>query len=86
MWKSGDVAIIAPHDGAIPAGEEVLLTKFLGDQRLGDRVINQVWVVCYGGELGWWASEGLLRPLPPPNEVTSWEDCIFKPKEVVGTT
>ena len=89
-WKAGDVAIIAPHgDGRLPAGSEVLLVKYVGNTwgttASGDRVLaRNAWsieqdccpekVVC---------SEALFRPLPPPDEVTSWEDCVFQPKVLV---
>ena len=32
---------------------------------------------------GWGAEPQHLKPLPPANEVTEWNDCIFQPQELV---
>ena len=32
---------------------------------------------------GWGAERRNLRPLPHPNEPGKWDDCVFKPKEIV---
>ena len=31
----------------------------------------------------WVAAPKNLKPLPPANEVTTWEECLFKPMELV---
>ena len=90
IWNVGDVAIIRPHnDGRLPIGCEVILVKHLGPTwgtiASGERLLaNNAWEV----EQNYCAetvacSEALLAPLPPPNEVTSWEDCVFRPSVLV---
>ena len=35
------------------------------------------------GCVGWGALPQHLKPLPPANEVTTWDECIFKPRALV---
>ena len=88
-WKAGDVAIILPHnDGALMPGTEVFLIKYVGDiggtTGNGEEVTaRNAWMVDAGycSEMG--VSEAVLGRLPPPNELSTWEDCVFKPRELV---
>ena len=81
-WKPGDIAITRGCVHAENEGQECTLIK-----RHIRQVDGSMWPV---GTHGWvteshlgfmrFTHESQLFPLPPPNEVTSWVDCIWQPK------
>ena len=78
-WKPGDIAIIGPK-GHDLVGESVELTKFVGAHV--KTTLTDMWEVDYSGNQ-WLASESVLRNPYDGYEKCSWEDCIFKPTELV---
>lgn len=86
-WCPGDVALIKSHvGGCLIAGTEVMLVKFWGtkpgrDARTGEwLLVDMAWEVeLYPGNTAY-CSEILLTPLPPPEQVSTWDEAIFKPK------
>jgi len=87
-WKVGDIAILICVRGLWKdpelQGTEVELIKYLGDvpSKSFPGTITRAWEVetILGLKR---VAERVLRPLPPPNEVTSWEDSVFKPRELI---
>ena len=80
-WKIGDIAILigcgyAPNCKHNVGRECELISIACED--------GYDWVIVAQGELREMLVQAKhLQPLPPPNEVTSWDDCIFQPQELV---
>jgi len=79
-WQVGDVAILIDDgkvygEGCCILGEVCILIKW--------DLSEQMWLVDVGGEPDWLVNELCLRLLPDGNQASTWEDCIFKPKELV---
>ena len=91
-WKIGDIAIcITP--GSRMEGCEIIIRRGLETRAHGgnDGFPPKI-SPTYGVDPGfptpngaeWWAAEPQhLIPLPPANEVTTWDASIFKPRELV---
>ena len=96
IWKPGDIAIVdcpeSPIDGEIVTILNGPTLRPLHYQYGGTHP-----TICYEvsyptpcfGYAGWGFKPNELRPIPPDDEeydgyeVTSWDDCIFQPKELV---
>jgi hypothetical protein len=83
-WKVGDIAIIRENTHCTPSfmesfrGHEcTLVRKLWWSFKYDWKIEIQGW--AHGADV----QETALRPLPPPNELASWEDCVFKPRELV---
>ena len=75
-WKVGDIAIVCGvnyPENSYWIGTEV---ELLGEV---ENIYGHGWWVAPND----WFLDKNLKPLPPPNELTSWDDCICKPKELV---
>ena len=83
-WEIGDVAICMTP-GSPMEGKEVTIVS---DAMIFPGKIDLVHMVDPGfppGDyFGWGAEERHLRLLPHPNELSTWDDCVFKPREVVS--
>ena len=80
-WKPGDMAIIVESMTAKSVGQEC---EIIGPSHLS----GWLYVDCpYLGQAPtqpyWSAMPEWLRPIYDGNETTSWEDCIWKPKELI---
>ena len=95
-WRPGDIAILLEGDSALlahhgctplPIGMEVELIKYWGDTTSGENpnvIITDAWEITYpGAPLHAGASECCLKRLPPPDELASWDDCVWQPDAVV---
>ena len=93
-WKIGDRAIcITP--GSCMEGLEVVICSELKYGEIGGTVRSAASLhaayhynidpgIPTGNEAKFWAAEPQnLISLPPANEKISWEDCIWKPKELI---
>ena len=83
MWKAGDIAILIDdgrgchEDAARLFGREIQLLRPSYEE-------GYDWdFFALGSE--WETRESCLKRLPPPNEITTWEEMedIFIPKELV---
>ena len=82
-WEIGDVAIcITP--GSPMEGKEVTILSPAG---LEPDKIDLVHLVDPGFPAGgrslWAAERRHLRPLSDPNEPSTWDECVFKPRVLV---
>lgn len=81
FWKPGDIGII------IQTGKVIEYAHCVGREFTVLRPCTLRgpgwWYIDLQGEGEMWAYEECMRPLPPPNEVTSWEDSVWKPKELI---
>ena len=85
-WKAGDIGIFVysmNHNPQFVGCEvEVVDTRPALDRDLciripgshsGNKTWPDIWSI-YGGQ---------IKPLPPPNELSTWDECVFKPLEFV---
>lgn len=91
-FSVGDIAIFM-HPGAGPAGHLVTIIEPLAPRPVyGTDDPVPVYIVDPGfpterpGSLGWGARPKDLKPLPGDEELGSWDDCVFKPKELEHVT
>ena len=95
FWKIGDVAICITPNSRMYGLEVIILSELtygsIGGQSDAATPLHEAsyYYVDAGitdsDALAWAAEPQNLKPLPPPNEVTTWESMedIFIPKEVV---
>lgn len=83
-WKIGDVAIcITP--GSPMEGKEVTIVSDANKYSGKTDLVHMVDPGFPPGDyVGWGAEKRHLRPLPDPNELSTWDDCVFKPRELVS--
>lgn len=83
-WNVGDVAVcITP--GSPMEGKEVTIISDAFTEPDKIDLVHRVDPGLSPGEYsGWGAERRHLRPLPDPNEPGTWDDCVFKPKEIVS--
>ena len=83
-WKIGDVAVcITP--GSEMEGKEVTILSPAFTYHDKIDLVHQVDPGFSPSDYcGWGAERRHLRPLPHPNELSTWDDCAFKPKETVS--
>ena len=85
-WRPGDIAII--KDGGGPCrypelfGTECQLLEYLGDWSSLNGTVKKGWNVDIDGNPEFIVAERCLHPLPPHDEIGSWDDCVFKPREL----
>lgn len=83
-WKIGDVAIICNVTVHTEYnGMEVTILSELRMSVYGDLVYDTDAPPKNGADITV-VQPKYLRPLPPPNEVTTWDTCEFQPKELIG--
>ena len=84
-WEIGDVAFCVTP-GSLLENREVTI---LSDAFMRSDKIDLVHDVDPGFSppgnyyTGWGAERRHLRPLPHPNGLSTWDDCVFKPKVMV---
>ncbi len=82
-WKIGDVAICITPGSPMENTEVIILSNAF---REPDK-IDLVYQVDPGPPLSYYARWGAerwhLQPLPDPNTPSTWEECVFKPKELL---
>ena len=85
-WNVGDIAICI-RPGSKLYNREVEIT---GPLHLASYHGEDIWAYSVDPGFppepwysGWGAEPHHLKPLPPANEVTEWNDCIFQPQELV---
>ena len=85
-WKPGDVALTVNCRHGINENKECAILSNYGaiGMCLDTRMSYQGWLIQAADGVTYCAKAKHLKPLPPPNEVTSWEDCIFQPTELVS--
>ena len=82
-WKVGDVAICITPGSQMQNMEVIILS---GPFPLPDKpdLVHLVDPGMSPGEcIGWGAERRHLAPLPDPNTPSTWEECVFKPKELL---
>jgi len=84
-WKIGDVAICITPGSRMENREVAIVTYAFADP---DK-IDLVREVDPGPPLSyvarWGAERRHLKPLPDPNTPSTWEECVFKPDELLVT-
>ena len=82
-WKIGDIAIVVKSGYIDPT---VVDMRIFGEEVeiIGLGVDDYDWEIQDRSGERYYTREKCLRPLPPPNEITSWDECIFKPMELVN--
>ena len=90
-WKVGDIAICITPDSEMEGCEVEIISGLKKHMSMDVGGIAREVLQHYvdpgipprKGCIGWGAAPQNLIPLPPANEVTTWEECIFKPRELV---
>ena len=86
-WQPGDIAIIwrtITHPEAVGTECTILSQPFLkiGAYSKTQKLFVDVESHVPEVEI---VAVACLKKLPPPNEVTSWKDCIFQPTELISS-
>lgn len=87
-WNVGDFAILSPslgfpeHTGKIVEILSPLRRAWLSDEN-GKCFEADAYHIDIDGNRNWNALPIELHPLPQESETTTWDECIFKPKELV---
>ena len=83
-WKAGDVALLVNTFYGIHENHECVITgpfkTTINDERNPAGTVGYL-IECCGTE--YFVTPDQLRPLPPPNELSTWDECVFKPLEFV---
>ena len=86
-WKVGDIAILIDGPGWIGnrhlIGCECEILSLSADCDVAGSFSIDIFGFPSENDYPWASHPQYLKPLPPPNEVTSWDECIWKPKELV---
>ena len=83
-WEIGDVAICITPGSQIEGKEVTILTPAYPRPDKADLVHEVDPGFPPGGAYRAWGVERChLRPLPDPNLPGTWDDCVFKPRELV---
>lgn len=81
-WEKGDIAICITPGSEMENREVTIITDAFIDPDKIDLVHG---VDPHFRLYAWWYAERRhLRPLPHPDEPSTWDDCVFKPKEMVS--
>ncbi len=83
-WEIGDVAICIRPGSPMEGKEVTILSPAYPVPDKIDLVHQVDPGFSAGPDAGWGAERRHLRPLPHPNELSTWDDCAFKPKELVS--
>ena len=82
-WEVGDIAICITPGSPMEGKEVTILTPAYPRPDKIDLVHHVDPGFPVGPYAGWGAERRHLRPLPDPNESGSWDNCVFKPRELV---
>ena len=91
MWKVGDLAVVDCPGSALNGEIVTLLAERFDELIVGNQLVGplQYWEVSHPRPLksnkGYGFEPHELIPLDG-NEKGSWEDCVWKPKELVCVT
>jgi hypothetical protein len=82
-WEVGDVALCITPGSGMEGKEVTILTPAYSAPEKPD-LVHEVDPGFPPGSnyRSWGAERRHLRPLPDPNELGSWDDCVFKPREL----
>jgi len=84
-WEVGDVAICVTPGSPMEGKEVTILTPAYPRPEATDLVHHVDPGFPAPEEYGVWGVERrYLRPLPDPNKPSTWEDSVFKPRELVS--
>ena len=87
-WKVGDVALCVTPGSLMENMEVVILSPAYLDPEKNDlvHVVDPGIPIPegIGPYTRWGAERRHLVPLPDPNMPSTWEECVFKPQELVG--
>ena len=87
QWHVGDVAILCPLISEIHPSDTEAFKAVGRECILLRKVVDDVycdWVVDCGLEDTIDTAEKWLKPLPDGNQASAWNECAFKPKELVA--
>ena len=83
-WNVGDVAVCITPGSPMEGKEVTILSPAYPVPDKTDLVHEVDPGFSPGDYSGWGAERRHLRPLPDPNEPSIWDDCVFKPRELVS--
>ena len=83
-WKVGDVAICVTPGSPMENKEVIILSPALPRLDKIDLVHEVDPGFSAGPNAGWGAERRHLWPLPDPNELSTWDECVFTPEETVS--
>ena len=83
-WEVGDVAICVTPGSPMENKEVIILSPALPYLDKFDLVHEVDPGFSAGPDAGWGAERRHLRPLPDSNELSTWDECVFKPEETVS--
>ena len=83
-WNVGDVAVCITPGSPMEGKEVTILSPAYPVPDKTDLVHEVDPGFSPGDYSGWGAERRHLRPLPDPNERSTWDDCVFKPRELVS--
>lgn len=83
-WQVGEIAICITPGSPMEGMEVVILSPAYPVPYKPD-LIHQVDPGMDHGPfaMGWGAERRHLAPLPDPNTPSTWDECVFKPQELV---
>ena len=83
-WEIGDVAVCVTPGSPMEGMEVTILTPAYPVPDKPDFVHQVDPGFSPGGQYASWGAERRhLRPLKDPNEPGAWDNCVFKPRELV---
>ena len=82
-WKVGDIAICITPGSPMHNMEVIILSGPCPVPDKPDLVHLVDPGMALGEYIGWGAERRHLVPLPDPNTPSTWEECVFKPKELL---
>lgn len=82
-WQIGDVAICITPGSRMEGKEVVILSIPFSMSDKPDLVHMVDPGMSSGNHIGWAAERRHLVPLPDPNMPSTWEECVFKPQELL---
>ena len=82
-WQVGDFAVCITPGSKLENRQVMIVSRALVDPSRADVVYRVHPGFSDGANWGWGAERRHLRPLPEPNEPGTWDDCVFKPRELV---
>ena len=83
-WKIGDAAICVTPGSKLEHRQVAVVSRALVDPDKANLVYRVHPGFADGDNWCWGTERRHLRPLPDPNERSTWVDCVFKPRELVS--
>jgi len=82
-WQIGDFAICITPGSRLENRQVMIISRPLVHPDKADVVYRVHPRFPDEDNWGWGAERRHLRPLPEPYEPSTWDDCVFKPRELV---